>query len=84
MRIDVVSLGFSFIFVLNRQQFKEYNSAPKSTCFNQRFTKDCQNVYPRRASFSGVDAGLQVELTVREKDLDFMCGSPLQGYKVIF
>lgn len=65
-----------------RQQFMDYNQASNSVCFNEPYTRACKDVYPRRASFSGVEAGLEVELGARAKNLDFKCASALQGYKV--
>ncbi|GJQ86101.1 hypothetical protein Trydic_g15257 [Trypoxylus dichotomus] len=65
------------------QQFEDFMQAPKSVCFNQPYTNSCKNVYPQRASTSGSEAGLEVELGVLSENLDFKCASAMQGYKVI-
>ncbi|GJQ86100.1 hypothetical protein Trydic_g15256 [Trypoxylus dichotomus] len=71
------------LFSKDVQHYQNFYNAFKSRCFNQKFEPDCEISYPRRASSSGVDAGLVVELRARAKDMDFKCASPLQGYKVI-
>lgn len=42
-----------------------------------------KKAYPYRVLSTGPKAGLQVALTVDEKDLDYICRSSIQGFKVI-
>ncbi|XP_017770397.1 PREDICTED: pickpocket protein 28-like [Nicrophorus vespilloides] len=42
-----------------------------------------KNTYPRRALFSGATKGLQVIMLANDKDLDYICGDSLQGYKIL-
>lgn len=39
--------------------------------------------FPRRAMSAGFSAGLFLVLTGFEKDLDYVCRGPVQGFKVI-
>jgi hypothetical protein len=38
--------------------------------------------YPRRAMGSGVTAGFTISLETRNRDLDYVCRGPVQGFKV--
>ncbi|KAB0792999.1 hypothetical protein PPYR_12619 [Photinus pyralis] len=42
-----------------------------------------QNAYPKRAISAGQGAGLSVWLRLFEKDLDYVCRGPVQGFKVL-
>lgn len=70
------------ILFLHRSHFLDFYKAANSNCFNEEFNSSCDEPYPRRASFSGAGAGLEVELKTDLNDLDFRCATALQGYKV--
>lgn len=48
------------------------------------YKNEKQNTYPRRALFSGAKAGLMLDFLSLDRDLDYICGDSLQGYKVRF
>lgn len=39
--------------------------------------------YPVRLSNSGPDTGLELHLRLHDDDLDYICGGPVQGFKII-
>lgn len=41
-----------------------------------------KDTYPRRALYSGATAGLDIEFSMREEYLTYVCGEALQGFKV--
>ena len=46
------------------------------------YTSYAAKVYPHRVLGSGITAGLNLELRVRESDIDYACKGPVQGFKI--
>lgn len=41
-----------------------------------------RDVYPKRALYAGALFALELKFMVNDEDLDFTCGTSIQGYKV--
>lgn len=47
------------------------------------YPKDsARQTYPNRAISAGQGAGLSILMRAKEKDLDYICRGPVQGFKV--
>ncbi|XP_018572878.2 pickpocket protein 28-like [Anoplophora glabripennis] len=65
--------------------YKDYHKAPRLSNWTIQYgygENDSLITYPRRALFSGAIFALEAKLKIYEQDLDFACGSSVQGYKV--
>ncbi|KAG5867983.1 hypothetical protein JTB14_023134 [Gonioctena quinquepunctata] len=67
-----------------RVHFKDYHKAPKSnwTTDGGYSQYDGTKTYPRRALFAGAIFALEGILTVYDEEMDYVCGSSIQGFKV--
>ncbi|KAJ8937725.1 hypothetical protein NQ314_011745 [Rhamnusium bicolor] len=64
-------------------QYKNFHKAPQLSnwTLDQGYPNTDQLItYPRRALFAGAIFALEAKLTTYEDDLDYVCGSSIQGY----
>ncbi|CAG9833086.1 unnamed protein product [Diabrotica balteata] len=68
------------------EQYKDFHRAKLSnwTIENGYSLDDGAITYPRRALYAGAIFSLEGVLTVKDEDLDYSCGSSIQGFKVPF
>lgn len=66
--------------VVQRVCLQENSKNYRSVCINLISDID---TYPRRVLGSGAKAGLNVVLGLQEKDLEYLCRGPVQGFKII-
>ncbi|XP_065161255.1 pickpocket protein 28-like [Atheta coriaria] len=68
--------------------FKNYlhhdRSAQGHWSLENGYSKDEEkDTFPRRALFSGAKNGMDITLVTYDKDVDYICGDALQGYKIL-
>ncbi|XP_072394413.1 pickpocket protein 28-like [Diabrotica undecimpunctata] len=77
-------LDRSQIFKPTVEQYKDFHRAKLSnwTIENGYSLDDGAITYPRRALYAGAIFSLEGVLTVKDEDLDYSCGSSIQGFKI--
>lgn len=74
---------YTIFFSYHFENYLKHDIKATNWTLEEGYPKDLgRDTYPKRALSAGQGAGLEILLRAYEKDLDYICRGPVQGFKV--